>query len=149
MAFDASKGWKDKDNEIPKREKLIIPYLNYHPSFEKPADRFKWSGGVRSFTEMSLSVVEKLIRLKYLSKSERQNESPTAADFVRFMKKWKQYNIKAHGYEVSKARDDVRISIEGLQHSCEEALEDHAFIADWYKFNRKADELSDTRSWWD
>jgi len=103
--FPDTWGVKAGTDEIPEREQILAPYIDttYYS---------KWFGGTRSFKKLPISKVELLIKKGYLHKGDAQNESPTAGEFLDFMKKWKKYNVTSHGYEVSAAREDCRVSIE-------------------------------------
>jgi len=132
-------------NEIPERERILQPYL-YPPNDTLMSG---WIGGTRHFHGAPPTVIELLIKKGYLKKSETQNESPTSEQFLRFMKRWRQYNILAHGYEVSKERDDCRITIEGLEFRHRIDEDDEHFYDEWHNFNHGADELNANYSWWD
>ena len=85
----------------------------------------------------------------FLKLDERQNEAPTTADLIGFMEKWEKHDIRALGYEVSKTREDGRVTLEGLMTSGLKEVNDQEFLADWHEFNKGADELDDVMSWWD
>ncbi len=131
--------------EIPERERILEPYIiedigPYHLGKN-------WVGGLKWFSGLQLSAAKELVEKGYLDPNGTQNYSPTVAEFLAFMKKWEKYDIRAHGYEVSKIRDDTRVTIAGL--SLANEVNDEDFLADWKKFNGGADELTGTYSWWD
>lgn len=112
-----------------------------------PADCLK--GGTRRFDGASVEQIELLIKENFLSKYNCQNSSPTAEEFLDFMKQYP--SAKAHGYVVSPERDDYRVTIEGLEMVAESEEEIDAF----YDFCRHASDLSVNKkklhaySWWD
>jgi len=137
---------------IPAREKILKPYL--YSYWKKEYPKTKWSGGLRHISNVPLSVLEKLVKKDFLNLKEQQNYSPSTKEFMQFMKKWKKHDIRAHGYEISAKRVDTRITLEGLMTPNFKRIDDLKFQKDWKKFNKTggdapADELSDTRSWWD
>lgn len=133
------------EHDYIKRAMIITPYWD-----KRLEGRYgKWMGGTRHFRLMPIDDVNKLVDLKYLELEERQNESPTTETFIKFMTKWKKYDVTAHGYAVSKKRDDKRVTIEGLEVHSSKARKDPVFVREWFLFNRFADELDENRSWWD
>ena len=132
-------------NEIPEREKILQPYL--YPSSDTLMHG--WSGRSRHVHSVPPDVIELLIQKGYLKRNESQNESPTTEQFLRFMKRWRQYTVLAHGYEISKERDDCRITIEGIEVEHPPTIRDHRFAEDWFELTNGADECNEFSCWWD
>lgn len=116
------------------REKVLKDYL---------VGKEFW-GGIKRFENATVHVIEELIEKNLLKPDDAQNDSPTAKEFLEFMQQYPD-DVRAHGYIVSENRSDVRTTIEGLSTKCREVN----FLIEWFKFNRSADELDETRSWWD
>jgi hypothetical protein len=133
---------KNDAQEIFEREQILQPYL-----FKKGDMLYGWSGGTRHIQKVPVEVIELLIRKGYLKRDENQNQSPTTDEFLRFMKQWRRYKVLAHGYEVSKERNDCRVTIEGLETDMRPG--DELFDAAWLEFNHSADENGFYYSWWD
>lgn len=105
---------------------------------------------IRYYSQLSLNSLKALQDKSLLNLSERQNNSPTIEQFVKFMEKYPC--VKAHGYVVTRFRADTGVTIEGLITPSESATRElkNAFKT----FCKGADELSENykgnlRSWWD
>lgn len=126
----------NKDQEM--RDRIIAPYYDADKSF----------GGTRHYINMPLEILEKLVALKFAEPEETQNDSPSIAEFIEYMKEHPY--ARAHGYTVGLDRSDYRVSVEGLM---QEEHTDRDEEIEFLKFNRSADELdtdpSGFRSWWD
>lgn len=97
---------------------------------------------------ISLETLEAMVQEGFIDPQERQNFSPTAMEFLEFMRKHPR--VVAHGYAVSPYRDDYRVTIEGLLVLPEDYHSD--LHNDFEQFCREADELRLGRclySWWD
>ena len=97
---------------------------------------------------LSIAVLEKLLEEKFINPDGRQNESPSAIEFIRFMRKYP--SVQAHGYAVSPYHDDYRVTIEGLYVGWRDCTAD--MRTDFEEFCANADCLeieSDPYSWWD
>ena len=95
-----------------------------------------------------LLVLEKLFEERFIDPADRQNASPTARQFLEFMRKYPV--TVAHGYVIGPDRPDARITIEGLHVHANDVTPDleHAFN----DLCHTADELmmdGDLYSWWD
>lgn len=128
------------------RERILEKY------FDK--DSNGWGGGIRCFENVPLPILEELVGKKFLELNERQEDSPTTRELIKFIAKWdKVMDIRAHGYIVSNERPDNRITLTGLQilrsPTDPVRMPNPAFIKAWYSFNRDANELTDAWSWWD
>ena len=137
-----------KIDNIVDREDILEGY------WDKDSYNDKWPGGTRLFENVPLSVLEELVGMRFLDLEECQNDSPTTKEFMGFMQKWDKPSIqvRAHGYVVSSERPDSRITVEGLQillNEGQQEILDPRFIKAWWSFNKDADELTETWSWWD
>lgn len=111
----------------------------------------RYDGGIKSFEGLDVERLERLLAEGLATPDGKQNEAPTIAEFLEFMRS--EPRTRAHGYVVSPRRADCRVSIEGLEIKLkpgEEAKDlRHRFVV----FCRTADELCDTGdklySWWD
>ena len=65
------------------------------------------------FNGVTAETLQKLVDLKFADPYERQNESPTIAEFLDFLNG--NPDFTAHGYAVNVQRDDYRVSIEGVR----------------------------------
>lgn len=84
----------------------------------------------------------------FLDPEERQNDSPTIAEFMAFMEEHPA--VYAHGYTIGGTRDDGRVSVEGL--ACSADAVTIELLRDFVGLCRYADELDvkdNLRSWWD
>lgn len=113
----------------------------------------RYSGGIKHFAGLDASRFALLLAERFLAPDSRVNESPTAAEFLRFMQRWPA--VHAHGYAVSRRREDYRVSIEGLE--CDlRAVPEGAraqLCGEFELFCRHADEYEETPgrlyAWWD
>lgn len=105
-------------------------------------------GGVERYSGLTLDRLQELIDNRFINLDERQNDSPTIAEFYEFMKDHPE--VKAHGYVVDSSRDDYRVSIEGLEFNGPVAM---STMLDFVKLCRYADdflcEQNELYSWWD
>jgi hypothetical protein len=72
----------------------------------------RYSGGIKHFTGLDAARLQQLVDERFLDPQARQNRSPTAEQFLRFLRRWPW--VTAHGYAVSRRREDYRVSLEGL-----------------------------------
>ena len=116
---------KRYDNKIPSEviEEII---------FKK---KINWSDslGIERFQNIDISTLKSLKEIGCLDLGDRQNNSPTAGEFMKFMEK--HPNVKCHGYMVSPFRRDYRITLEGL-----ECYENIADVKEDFEQFRDADE---------
>ncbi len=75
-----------------------------------------WWGGIKRYMDLDVGTLEKLIEKGYADVDEKQNEAPCIGGFLELMKQYP--TLKAHGYWVTRERDDSRISIEGVEGKC-------------------------------
>jgi len=109
--------------------------------------RANYSGGVERYRGLTLNKLRELIDNRFVDLDERQNNSPTIAEFYEFMKD--HLEVKAHGYVVDASRDDYRVSIEGLEFNGPVVM---STMLDFVKLCRYADEFvceqNKLYSWW-
>ena len=106
--------------------------------FNSPYDKRLYAfGGIRHFEGLTLQQVEELLDKGYLKSNDTQNSSPTAQEFVDFVKE-SGLDYTFHGYSVSPERDDCRVTIEGIEYS---GVPDKADIVEFVDFARFADTL--------
>ena len=96
-------------------------------------------GGIEHFNGLSAKSLKELIKLGFADPEDTQNESPSIAEFLKFMEKY--HNVEAHGYAVSPNRSDERVSIEGLETKNRKEELSKEFILDFTKKFRQADDF--------
>ena len=107
---------------------------------------------IRHFKSLDLKQLEDLIQNDFIELRERQNFSPSTAEFLEFMRKYP--DVRAHGYAVSHERDDYRVTLEGLQFRGDVS---RALLRDFKKLCRGAEGEPDScvakqdrlYAWWD
>ena len=112
------------------REQLIFG-RNYIPANYK-------AGGMCRFDNLRFKMAKELMNRGFLSPEDKQNEAPTAQEFITFMKQHDPNNWILHGYAISPKREDVRVSIEGIESI--DPLSDHDMV-DFLRTFRDADSL--------
>ena len=104
-------------------------------------------GGICYFWNLTFAQLTELIELEFCKPTGRQNNSPTAELFCKFMKKFPF--LRAHGYVVHRDHDDYRMTIEGLRFKGKVGKEQ---VATFKEFCTGADDLSTDNnilySWW-
>lgn len=135
-----NKDWKLRDSMLHWNEQLDEIYKRYNPNYEETYD-------VRYFNQLDAETLEKMIELGFADSKEKQNDAPTIAEFLKWMKENPSY--KAHGYVVSVRRDDYRLSVEGVD-GCGKTREE---IISFSKMFHDADEFDVDndyqRAWYD
>lgn len=100
-----------------------------------------------SFKNLNVRTLKILLDKNFANPSMRQQRAPSIRKFYEFMLVHPEY--KAHGYMCGLARQDYRISIEGLKGRPKNLVSRF----DFYNMFRKADEFSDNadglRCWYD
>ena len=100
------------------------------------------------FKDLSLGTLKKLFDSGEINPEDRQNESPTNAEFFKFMKKHPRFT--AHGYICLSPRPDARIGIEGLDYKGRVTI---SLIIEFSRLSARADDLIIERnnlySWYD
>ena len=95
-------------------------------------------GGICQFDNLHFKMATELVRRGFLPPEDKQNEAPTAQEFIDFMKQHDPDNWTLIGYAVSPTREDVRVSIEGIR--SDRPLLDHDMV-DFLRTFRDADKL--------
>lgn len=72
----------------------------------------EYVGGIQRFEALPAEKAELLIDENFMDENDVQNESPAAAEFVAFAKKYPVFGLD--GYAVSADRVDYHVSIEGI-----------------------------------
>jgi hypothetical protein len=87
--------------------KAIMELLYEKSDYFKPGDNYRpWEG-------MTVEQAEKLLTLlPGFQKKDKQNDAPTFEEFVELGKKFP--GMWFHGYHITSAREDERITIEGF-----------------------------------
>lgn len=109
--------------------------------------------GITPFHGLDAERLDLLVREGFASPAERQNRGPSLAEFLAFMRDWPE--VLAFGYAVHPARDDHRVTIEGL--ACDllavQAPRRDAVRAAFTRRFGDADEFVDALqclyAWWD
>jgi hypothetical protein len=119
------------------RDKLLAPYYSTCIT-----------GGLRYFTGVPLNVLEQLINHNFVEMGPWNSCDGVSDSFLPFLRR--HPNFTAHGYSVLPEREDVRVSIEGVEQDTELTKEE---IIDFAVTFRDADEMIlDTdyaRCWYD
>lgn len=107
----------------------------------------QYQGSIERFDHLTLAQLELLVAENFIDLDEGQNWSPTAGEFLDYMREYPA--VMAHGYAVSIARDDYRVTLEGLQCPAEQVTPEmrDSFI----DLCRDADDFShwnDLYAWW-
>lgn len=105
-------------------------------------------GGTILLKQIELATLEQLFRERFLDPNDRQNEAPSAQQFLFFIQKHPE--TVAHGYAISPLRSDYRITIDGLSVDPSFATKDMTLA--FTEFCKDADELEIENglwAWWD
>lgn len=108
--------WKMKTAQLTEeqfndRDEMMEPFFDGSPY---GAD---WVGGIRHYRELDAKTLTQLIEKGYADPDENQNCAPTIGYILTVLKE--HSDLTAHGYVVSRDRDDARISIEGVEGVCD------------------------------
>lgn len=106
--------FEELNHDIEKRDTMIFGEYNKNAYY----------GGARKFDRLGVDKLTWLIDNDFIEIDERQNMSPSTAEFYEFMQKYPSY--KARGYVVDISRSDYRVTIEGLVYDSEEKPSDKA-----------------------
>lgn len=110
----------------------------------------KYGGGLRSFEELTLPQIDRLIDLGILDMDDAQNDAPTVGEIVEFLRGRETDGWYVHGYCISPDRADFRISFEGVGKKSAPSKQD---IIDFATLFRWADEFDigddGVRCWYD
>lgn len=117
----------------------IIIFGKYDPD--------NYMGGICRF-KISLDTLQELVDNNFIDLDECQNGSPSAQEFLTYMRKWNGYY--AHGYTVDIVRDDYRITLEGI--GKDTPADSQEELDAFMELCKDADELShkdELYAWWD
>lgn len=126
--------------------KLRDSMLEWNPHLEKwITDKEHYD--VRHFVNLDANTLEKMIELGFADPEDQQNEAPTIAEFLKWMKENPSY--KAHGYVVCVERDDYRLSVEGVD-GCGKTPEEISHFKNMF-WNADEFDIEDNyqRAWYD
>ncbi len=111
-------------------------------------------GGTQQFRGLDAERLETLVREGLADVNDKHNDAPTLDEFLTLLKR--EPRLRAHGYSVSSARDDCRVSIEGIHVMAGNfGVRERARIREVFAtFARSADELrlpecGNFYAWWD
>ena len=117
--------------------------------FGEAQDWSKSMGGIKRYRDLTVDCLEKLVKEGFADPEETQNDSPTTQEFLEFMQQYPK--ARAHGYVVSNDREDVGVTVEGLE--VDRADVTTKLFRDFVQLCRYADEFNDEEnglySWWD
>ena len=117
--------------------------------FGEAQDWTQSMGGIKCYQDLTLSELENLIKEGFADPEETQNDSPSIQEFLDFMREYPF--VRAHGYVVSNERDDVRVSVEGIEADRSDVTPE--FFRAFVQLCRYADEFDDSDAgvyaWWD
>ena len=119
------------------REKLLEPYYSDGEL-----------GGLRYFTDLPLNVLDELISLNFVEMEEWNCCDGVTKLFLPFLRRNPQFTT--HGYAVMPERKDIRVTIEGVEHSAMLTMDE---LIDFATTFRGADEMElapdYARCWYD
>jgi len=96
---------------------------------------------------LSLDIVKKLFKEKFIDPKDNQNSSPTAAQFLKFLRKYPFATVDVYTVPISKP--DYRVMIEGLFISNKDKTSQ--VISDFFELCKDAAEVSKDGhliAWW-
>ena len=128
---------KDEFTYLPEKQAKEREQMVFGRDFDWKRYRY---GGVSHFDNLPPIAARKLIQRGYLKREDCQNSSPSAEEIIDFCESFPAADWYLHGYAVSPARDDCRITIEGC--GTDGPVEDPSTIITFAKFFRYADELT-------
>jgi len=102
--------WKLKTAELTEeqfneRDRIMCRYMS--------GGYAEFFGGVEHYTGLDLATLKLLIEKGYADPKDQQNCAPSIGEIVKVMER--NPGLTAHGYWVSRERDDARISVEGVE----------------------------------
>jgi hypothetical protein len=119
------------------REKLLEPYYSEGEG-----------GGLRYFTSLPLNVLEELISHNFVEMEEWNCCDGVTKLFLPFLRRNPQFTV--HGYAVMPVREDIRVTVEGVERSAVLTMDE---IIDFATTFRGADEMElapdYARCWYD
>ena len=104
--------WKMKtaeltEDQFDERDAIMSKYRRMEAPFNG-----SFCGGVCYYTDLDLKTLELLVEKGYADPEERQNSAPSIGEIMDVMRR--NPGLTAHGYYVTRERDDARISVEGV-----------------------------------
>lgn len=128
-----------------RRDEILEPYSRDNRYFG-----IGYIGGIRSFSNLPLEVLEQLIKEGFVDVNDCQNKAPSIRKFVAFMRKYPGKFVVS-GYAVASDRPDYRVSVDTI--SSTEAIVEEDIINDFEKTFKNADEYNDQKgylmAWYD
>jgi len=132
----------------------MFKFIKFNEDVERRAeilgiDTIFYVGGIQRFSGVTTEQLKALMDENFLDPKDAQNSSYTAKEFYDFM--LEHPGVTAHGYAVSEARQDYRVTIEGMEGSFKTKDD----LIDFIYFCRDADSLDIDKvelyaySWWD
>jgi hypothetical protein len=116
--------------------------------FGEPVDWERESGGMKSFVAMDADTLQELVEGGFAQRGDRQNAAPPLSAFLGFMRACPG-KFLAHGYAISPARPDCRVTVEGLRSVHQACFE---LAVPFVRFCQGADHLElwpQLYAWWD
>ena len=110
------------------------------------------TGGISYFYTLTVEQLQSLIEQRFADPEDRQNSSPTIAEFLAFAQAQKSrgFDFTFAGYAVSPSREDYRVSVDAIEWRGDVG---HPVISTFETFAEDADELELSsnflRAWWD
>ncbi len=120
--------------------------------FERDYDSKDYQhGGVCYFEEISAETAEKLLDEGYLLPDDRQNDSPSAGEFVDFIMQHGPEKWYLHGYVISPERLDTRVTITGIgcRNNTDQRTETDFIMANRYAQRLVCEEDGTLYCWYD
>ena len=102
--------WKLKTAELTEeqfddRDRIMCRFIK--------GDRAEFWGGVEHYSGLDVHTLMELVDKGYADEKDAQNSAPTIREIMIAM--LGNPGLTAHGYWVSRERDDARISVEGVE----------------------------------
>jgi hypothetical protein len=130
-----------------RRDEVLKPFFEIDRELEASNDREpEYDGGVESYCGLPLRVMDQLVEEGFVDLDERQNNSPTIREFMEFARRFPD-EITFHGYAVTAARKDYRLSVEGVDFVGTKMSAE--LRAAWRWLGRNADARDESHLWWD
>ena len=96
----------------------------------------EYLGGSQSFEHLTLDKLQLLLDERFIDPEEYQNCSPNTMDFKAFLEGYPEATV--HGYIISPARNDYRVTIEGMEYHGEVSKQ---MLSDFVEMFRYADDF--------
>lgn len=87
---------------------------------------------IAHYSGLTATGLQTLVDERFADPEETQNESPSIAEFIKFMRKYPKFT--AHGYIVSHERSDYRVSVEGVTTEKELTKDEILAFVDMFRF---------------